>query len=267
VMSSTTKSLAPHGLARDGLVRRAAGYRRRCMGYAKALQNAFRPVTVHKLRTHLRRLQSYAELLEHNKAAKRLGEAVSWFSDLRSLNEFLRYLRRHDAATKDIKRVETVMAKEREDVRKTDRASAVRSLLDQITIESLARPPEFVKKRLKQLQIENRPVLRRAFQELPSKPSRKELHRLRLLIKSLRYQQEIAVEMRWGNPQTVKALKRLQTLLGDYTDRHQFVRLAKESRLRCCSAIKKDRRRAYKRACQALLKLKSDQTRPELPVR
>jgi len=236
------------------------------MGYAKALQKAFRPVTVHKLRTHLRRLQSYAELLEHDKAAERLAQAVSWFSDLRSLNEFHRYLRRNDASTRDIRRVETIMAKQREDVRKTDRVSTVRSLLTQITIESLARPPEFVENRLKHLQVENRPVLHRALQKLPSKPTRKELHRLRLLIKSLRYRQEIAVEMRWGNPQTVRALKRLQTLLGEYIDRHQFFRLAKELKLRCCNAIKKDRRRAYKRACRTLLKLKLDQTRPGPPL-
>ena len=75
--------------------------RLRCLGYAKALEKAFRPETVHKLRTHLRRLQSYAEYLDRPKAAERLGEAVSWFSRLRTLDEFQRYLRRLEVGAKD----------------------------------------------------------------------------------------------------------------------------------------------------------------------
>jgi len=110
-------------------------------------------------------------------------------------------------------------------------------------------------------------VLSGALQCLSSKPKRKELHRLRLLIKSLRYQQEIAVEMRWGNPQTVNALKRLQTVLGGYTDLEQFLSLAKELKLSCLKKIRKDRRRCRERARRAVLKLKSEQAQPLLPIR
>jgi len=78
-----------------------ASDRLRCLSYAKVLEKAFRPETVHKLRTHLRRLQSYAEYLDRPKAAERLGEAVSWFSRLRTLDEFQRYLRRLEVGAKD----------------------------------------------------------------------------------------------------------------------------------------------------------------------
>ena len=118
-----------------------------------------------------------------------------------------------------------------------------------------------------QVLSENRTMLDRGLQGLSSKPTRKELHRLRLLIKSLRYQQEIAVEMRRGNPRSVKALKRLQTVLGKYTDRAQFVPLAKELNLSCQNKIKKDRRLSRKKARRAVLKLKSAQAHPLLPIR
>ena len=52
----------------------------------------------------------------------------------------------------------------------------------------------------------------------------------------------------------MKALKRLQSVLGKYTDRAQFVSLAKELNLSCQNKIKKDRRLSRKRARRADLK-------------
>src|SRR5438046_1708524 len=64
-----------------------------------------------------------------------------------------------------------------------------------------------------------------------------------------------------------KALKRLQSVLGKYTGRAQFVSLAKELNLSCQNKIKKDRRLSRKRARRAVLKLKSAQAHPLLPIR
>ena len=72
---ATETSPATQGSPGASFEARMATDRRRCLGYAKALEKAFRPETVHKLRTHLRRLQSYAEYLDRPKAAERLGEA------------------------------------------------------------------------------------------------------------------------------------------------------------------------------------------------
>ena len=264
---ATETSLASQGLPGGSFKARVASYRLRCLRYAKALENAIRPATVHKLRTHLRRLQSYAEFLEDSRDAERLGRAVSWFSRLRALYELQRYLHRNGATAKDCKRVEKALRKEKKKIRDTERPVAVRLLLAKITVERLMRPEEYITKRLQRLQLENRTVLSEALQCLSSIPKRKELHRLRLLIKSLRYQQEIAVEMRWGNPQTVNALKRLQTVLGEYTDLEQFLSLAKELKLSCLKKIRKDRRRSRERARRAVLKLKSEQAQPLLPIR
>ena len=266
-MTSAVTSLPVPGSAGKTFEQRADEYRRRCLGYAQALKEGFHAETVHKLRTHLRRLQSYAEFVEDRRAAARLGRAVSWFSRLRALSELQRYLRRSGAGVKDVRRVKKAVRKEEKQVRKADRSTAVQALLAAITMETLRRPGAFLSERLQRLQIENRTALDEALQAVSSKPRRKELHGLRLLIKSLRYQQEIAVEMHAGNPRTVGALKRLQGVLGEYCDRDQSVRRAKELKLRCRNEMKKDRRRSRKRACRAILKLKSHQAQPLLPIR
>jgi CHAD domain-containing protein len=246
---------------------RVVSDRLRCLGYVKALEESFHAETVHRLRTHLRRLQSYAEFVEERRTAARLGRGVSWFSRLRALSEFQRYLRRSGAGAKDVRRVKKALRKEQNEVRKADRANAVRALLAEITTERLRRLEEFLIDRLQRLQIENRTVLGEALQGLPPKPKRKELHGLRLLVKSLRYQQELSAQVGWGNPQTVEAFKRLQAVLGKYCDRDQFIRLAKELDLGCRKAIKKDRRRARARARRAVLKLRSKHLQPLLPLR
>jgi CHAD domain-containing protein len=246
---------------------RVAACRLRCLGYAKAVEKSFNSETVHKLRTHLRRLQSYAEFIEDQRSAECLAEAVSWFSRLRSLDELRRYLCKTDAPTKDVRRVEKALQKEQEKVKKSERPNDVILLASSITPKCLTRPESYLMARLHRLQLENRTALGEALQKLPSNPKRKELHCLRLLIKSLRYQQEIAVEMQSGNPKTVQALKRLQGVLGDYSDRAQFARMAKELKLTVRDEIKKDRRRSRKCACRAIRKLTSKHVQPVLPFR
>jgi CHAD domain-containing protein len=246
---------------------RIAEYHRRCLGYAKALDEAFHAETVHKLRTHLRRLQSYAEFLERENAAERLGRAVSWFSRLRALYELQRYLRCMHASPRDMRRVQKSLGQEQKRVRKAHYPDKVTQLLATITVDSLMRPGPFIMKRLEQSQLENRTKLYEALQRLPSKPKRKELHALRLLIKSLRYQQEILADVGWGNPETVRALKRLQGVLGKYSDFAQFIRLAKELNLRCRKAIKRDCWQSRARARRAASKLKSTHMQPILPLR
>jgi CHAD domain-containing protein len=266
-MNSTIKAAKPQAIHGESFKARAARYRLRCLAYATNLKNNLDPDTVHKLRINLRRVQSYAEFLEHVTVAKHLGGAVAWFSHLRALNEFHRYLRRNEAAAKDIRRVEKEIRKEKKEIKKSGHLTTLISLLARITPESLARPAAFVRSRLERLHVENRAVIEGALKKLSAKPSRKELHRLRLRIKSLRYRQEIAVEMHWGNPQTVGALKRLQNLLGEYTDLAQFSGLAKQLHLRCRDKIKKDRRRSLKRVRRAVLKLKSQPAPPVLRLK
>jgi len=244
------------------LQRRMELHRRRALAYAESLRKHLRPDTVHKLRTHLRRLQAHAELLEHHKIAARFARCVSCFSRLRSLHVFKSYLKRTGASVKNRQRVQRAVRKEEKKIRASDRLQKVRVLLLETPISSLERPNIFLKNRLERLRHENRTMLHQALQDLSRRPKWKELHRLRLLIKSLRYQQEIAVELKWGNPRTVHSLKCIQRVLGDFCDREQFVRLAKELDLSGRKKIKKDRRRYLKRARRALIRLRLEQTGP-----
>jgi CHAD domain-containing protein len=242
--------------------RRMELHRRRALAYAESLRKPLRPDTVHKLRTHLRRFQAHAELLEHHKIAARFARCVSCFSRLRSLHVFKSYLKGTGASVKNRQRFQRAVRKEEKKIRASDRLQKVRVLLLETPISSLERPNIFLKTRLERLRHENRTMLHQALQDLSRRPKWKELHRLRLLIKSLRYQQEIAVELKWGNPRTLHSLKCLQQVLGDFCDREQFVRLAKELDLSGRKKIKKDRRRYLKRARRALRRLSIVRTGP-----
>jgi len=237
---------------------RAALYLSRAGVYARAIRKPpFHPETVHRLRTHLRRLQAYAELLQRPTAAKRLAESVSRLSRLRALYVFQSYLRRRGALTEDLRRVNWSVREEEKVVTSTGCPEAIRNALTGPSIGRMRRPESFLGVRLDSLTREHADRLNAALLGLSPEATRKELHRLRLLVKSLRYQEEIALETSWGNTQKVAALKRLQRTLGDYCDRDQFRRLAKKMGLACRGEIKKEYRRYRERARAAVRKLET----------
>src|SRR2546422_1005448 len=72
----------------DAVEKHVTKVRTRALAFARALRKPpFNPETVHRLRTHLRRLQAYAEFLQRPRIAARLADCVSWLSDLRPLKE------------------------------------------------------------------------------------------------------------------------------------------------------------------------------------
>jgi CHAD domain-containing protein len=128
-------------------------------------------------------------------------------------------------------------------------------LLEKTTSAKMRRPADFLLPRLESLGKAHTERLNAALRGLSIEAKRKELHRLRLLVKSLRYQEEIALDTPWGNPQSMAALKRLQRTLGDYCDRDQFRRLAKKMNLACLGEMKKEYRLHRKRARAAVRRL------------
>lgn len=236
--------------------KRAAEYHARAVAFARALRKPpFHPETVHRLRTHLRRLQAYAEFLRRPIVARRLAQNVKWLSRLRTLDVFYQYLRRRKAPAKDLRRVAWALKEEAMMVASTGRLEAIRSMLAKMTLARLRRPVAFVEDRLSALRQETSEQLAAALHKLSPEATRKELHRLRLLVKSLRYKEEIALETAWADPHRMMALKRLQRTLGDYCDRDQFRRLAKKMNLACRGELKKECRRYRDRARAAVLKL------------
>lgn len=255
--SSRAAGAEPDSAARlETLEKRVAVYRARTVAYARALRKPpFRPETVHRLRTHLRRLQAYAEFLDHPRTAKRLARCVSGLSRLRALYVFLRYLQSLGAPASDLHRVREALREEERVVAEEDRPEAIRSGLAETTMARLRRPRQFLARRLASLGRDHADRLTKALQELSAEPTRKELHRLRLVVKSIRYQEEAALETGWGRPQRVAALKQLQKVLGEYSDRDQFRRLAKKLDLASRGELKKEYRRYWKRALAAVRRL------------
>src|SRR5439155_22806006 len=84
---------------REAVETRVTAVRARAIAFARALRRPpFRHETVHRLRTHVRRLQAYAEFLQRPRIAAGLAECVSWLSDLRALYVFQQSLHRRGGA-------------------------------------------------------------------------------------------------------------------------------------------------------------------------
>lgn len=242
--------------AAEAVEKRAALYYDRAVAYARALRHPpFHAETVHRLRTHLRRMQAYAEFLQRPKAAAALAQSVTWLSRLRTLDVFLRFLRRRRGDADDLRRVAWVLKEEGVMVAHAGRLDAIRAVLAKTTVARLSRPDNFLAMRLESLSREHADRLNTALRGLSLKAKRKELHCLRLLVKSLRYQEEIALDTSWGNPRSMAALKRLQRTLGDFCDRDQFRRLAKKMKLACLGEMKMEYRLHRKRARTAVRRL------------
>jgi CHAD domain-containing protein len=234
----------------------AAQYLALALRFANALQGPpYPPETVHKLRTHLRRLQAYAEFSERPVAAARLDHCVKWLSGLRALDAFRRSLRRRGAEAQDLRRVDEASREEEQAVAQAGYLDAIRAVLAGLSLARIRRPAAFMTARLTSLGRVHAARLTDALSALSPEATRKELHRLRLLVKSLRYQEEIAQNTAWGNPRRLAALQRLQRTLGDYCDLDQFRRLAKQMGLVCKNEIKKEYRRCRTRARAAVRKL------------
>jgi CHAD domain-containing protein len=230
--------------------------RARALAFAQVLRRPpFHPEMVHRLRTHLRRLQAYAEFLQRPRIAARLAECVSWLSDLRALYVFQQHLRRRRASVLDRSRVDRAVRDEERAVARAGYLESIRTRLAGLSVTRMHRPAAFLAERFALLSQDRAVRLDMALGGLSPEATRKELHRLRLLIKSLRYQEEIAFEAGSGNSKTVAALKRLQRTLGDYCDRDQFRRLAKKLDLACHSEMKVEYRRYRQRARAAVRKL------------
>jgi len=238
----------------EAIEKRAALYYDHAVGFARALKKPpFPPETVHWLRTHLRRLQAYAELMQRPQAVSSLTKGVTWLSRLRTLNVFHRYLRRRRRDAEDVRRVAWALRAEEAKVVHAGHVEAIRTLLEKTSLARMRRPDDVLAMRLESLGREHADRLNAALGGLSAEAKRKELHRLRLLVKSLRYQEEIILETPWGSRPSVAALKRLQRTLGDYCDRDQFRRLARKMKLACRGEMQKEYRR-YRKLVRAAVR-------------
>jgi hypothetical protein len=206
------------------------------------------PRTLHRLRTHLRRLQAYLELAGEVDQARLLSDRVSGLSRLRTLHVFERYLTTIDAPAKDIRPVARCIAKVTRKVTHSHVYEDLIEQLDRLQIRSAAIPPRWMQERLRLSRMQHAEAVRKLIMEATAHPRRRCLHALRLRIKSIRYQEEWA-DCRSGRARDLlRILKHAQTVLGKYEERVQFTKLATKMELRSVCTVDKDRRRARKRA-------------------
>lgn len=206
------------------------------------------PETLHRARTHLRRLQAYLELVGGDRTAGAIERCVTRLSKLRTLQVFEQYLAKLDAPRSDQKAVTRRLRTARE---KLDRARTYPAIERVVRKQASAPPPAnpaWLADRMQAARQAHADTLRQLVARVGAKPRRKTLHRLRLLIKSIRYQEEWALDQPYAMPDLVQRLKHVQAVLGEYEDLVQFRKLARALDLRSSAAIKKHWRRVRARA-------------------
>jgi CHAD domain-containing protein len=207
-----------------------------------------RPKTLHRLRTHLRRLQAYLELVGETPNAEKMATCVSRLSRLRTLHVFEPYLTRLNAPAADLrivrKRTRAVQAK-------LDRKNVYRKIERCVRRHALPPTPanpDWLAHRMVVRRKTNAEQLHELIVEAHVRPSRATLHALRLKIKSVRYQEEWALGQTYAKPDMVSWLKQAQVVLGDYEELAQFRQLAGKLELTSRAKIVTAWRRARKRA-------------------
>lgn len=207
-----------------------------------------RPKTLHRLRTNLRRLQAYLELTGADDHAATVARGVSRFSRLRTLQVFDRYLDRCDAPGRDRRLVARQIRVLRSKLKQKRAYRKVARMLDRHPLLPMPAPSDWMRRRIIALRRIHADRLRELITQTEAKPRRKTLHTLRLMIKSVRYQEEWALGEPYARPDLVAWLKHAQTVLGEYEERAQFRKLATKLGLKSQLAIDKDWRRARDRA-------------------
>ena len=206
------------------------------------------PATLHRARTHLRRLQAYLELVGEDRNADTISRCVIRLSKLRTLQVFERYLSKLDAPRSDRKAVKRRLRATRDKLESTHTYASIERIVCRHALPPTPGNPDWLAERMRTVRHAHADALRQLTAEVDAKPRRKTLHRLRLLIKSIRYQEEWALDRPYAMPALVQRLKRGQAVLGDYEDLVQFRKLARSMDLRSSATIKKHWRKARTRA-------------------
>lgn len=226
----------------------AAGYQTIALHALDALSEGdTRAKTLHRLRIYLRRLQAYLELLGEERNAEVMADCVSCLSSLRELHVFRRYLAGLHAAS-DVRIIRGRIKKVRGKLDRKQVYDKIRRRVCRHALPPIPTTPDWLAHRMTILRRMNTDRLRKLIAAAEADPRRKTLHELRLKIKSIRYQEEWALEQPYARPDVVDRLKGAQSVLGDYEDLAQFRRLAVKFDLECLDRIETDWRRARKKA-------------------
>jgi CHAD domain-containing protein len=208
---------------------------------------------VHEIRMGLRRLQAYREVLGDQAAAKVLADCTSKLSRLRTLQVFSAYLEDEGAPRRDRRKVEKAVE---EEYLRLQHKEAFRKIERRVRRYGLplanALPPADADDAGEAAEA----ALDKALTRAEARPRRKRLHALRLRVKTVRYLVEWLTHEHARPSPRLAGLKRAQSVLGAYEERAEFRKLARKLDLDSASRIKKDWRRARRRARKTPKKLR-----------
>lgn len=207
-----------------------------------------RPKTLHRLRTHLRRLQAYLELVGEEDTAAIIADCCSRFSRLRTLHVFEQYLAGLNAPDRDRRLVNRRIRTLHDKLNKNRTYEQVERLVERHALPPSPARFDWMGQRLVALRRRQADLLRTLLAKTGVEPRRKALHALRLTIKSLRYQEEWALGEPYARSDLFAWLKWAQTALGQYEELAQFRKLAAKLDLASRPLIERDWRRARTKA-------------------
>jgi hypothetical protein len=206
------------------------------------------PKTLHRLRTHLRRIQAYLDFAGDVHQAEIVSSCVSELSRLRTLHVFEAYLKETGARQRDIDEIQRRIASTVEKMKRRGLYETVLTRLDGLQMPPSPSAPHWLQQRLRFARDGHVEALRGLMAKASARPRRRVLHALRLRLKTIRYQEEWAATESRQDRSLLRLLKRAQTVLGDYEDRAQFRKLAGDLSGRTRRRVKKDWRRTRKKA-------------------
>lgn len=228
---------------------RIARYRHVILGALSALEEGAGQKTLHRLRTHLRRMQALLELMGEDRKAEETSRWISRLSRLRTLQVLRGYLSDTDARARDRRKVRKRIRQAQAALRKKRVYEKIERFVRDETHIPGATPNE-LDRRLAGSRSANTESLRDLAADAAASPKRKRLHALRLKIKSIRYQEEWARTdvLTSDLSHLIRQLRRMQSILGAYEDLAEFRQLARKMGLDIRTRITKDWRRARRRA-------------------
>jgi CHAD domain-containing protein len=215
---------------------------------ARLSGGATAPETVHRARTHLRRLQAYSELIGDARQAEVLAGCVSELSRLRALQVLEHYLTKRGHKQSDRRTVQREIVARREKHLRQGVYGRIAQLVRRHATATGGVSQERLARRIGILREKNRRTLLTLAGLSAQAPKRKRLHRLRLAIKTMRYQEEWALGEPYARPHFVDWLKKAQAVLGKHEDLCQFRRWARKLKLKTQPVPAKKLKRARDRA-------------------
>ncbi len=227
----------------------AAGYQATVLQLVRrVMAGQCSPDRVHAIRTHCRRLQALLELCGDEKRAVVMAHSVRRLSKLRALHVFQQYLRKIEAPAADVAALDLRIVAKQQHLTRTQAYRKIEQAVWKHALPTLTHLNRSLRDRLEVLRHVHGEHLKCLIATALKKSRRKHLHALRLALKTIRYQTEWLPGRRGPKRMLMKRIKQVQALLGRYEELADFRQWGTELDLTMQARIRKDWKRARKRA-------------------